>query len=135
MEQQDNIPNDPDNTTQKQQTARLGRSFTNSRLSLYTSIHKSTNYEPLALLLGRKLKIPVECHNYGDKIKNVLDSPDISEKKKNNMIEGFQQEHFAALLANKHEIFGQVKSNIDKNQKCQKHYFDIQNEMPSNIVK
>ena len=27
--------------------------------ALCTSIHKSTNYEPLALLLGRKLKIPV----------------------------------------------------------------------------
>ena len=77
------------------------------------------------LLLGRKPKIPVECHNYGDEIKNVLDAPDISEGKKNNMIKGFQQEHFAALLANKHKIFGQVKSNIDKNQKHQKHYFDI----------
>ena len=32
--------------------------------ALCTSIHKSTNYEPLVLLLGRKLKIPVECHNY-----------------------------------------------------------------------
>ena len=87
------------------------------------------------LLLGRKPKIPVECHDYGDEIKNVLDAPDISEEKKNNMIEGFQQEHFAALLTNKHEIFGQVKSNIDKNQKRQKHYFDIRNKMPSNIVK
>ena len=105
------------------------------RFALRTSIHKSTNYEPLVLLLGRKLKIPVECHDYGDEIQNVLEAPDISEEKKNNMIKGFQQKHFAALLANKHEIFGQVKSNIDKNQKCQKHYFDIQNEMPSNIVK
>ena len=103
--------------------------------ALWTSIHKSTNYEPLALLLGRKLKIPVECHDYGDEIQNVIDAPDISEEKKNNMIEGFQKEHFAALLAKKHEIFGEVKSNIDKNQKCQKHYFDIQNEMPNNVVK
>ena len=90
--------------------------------ALRTSICKSTNYEPLVLLLGRKPKIPVECHNYGDEIKNVPDAPDISEEKKNNMIGGFQQEHFAALLTNKHEIFGQVKSNIDKNQKHQKHY-------------
>ena len=51
------------------------------------------------------------------------------------MIEGFQKKHFAALLAKKHEIFGEVKSNIDKNQKCQKHYFDIQNKMPNNVVK
>ena len=74
--------------------------------ALWTSIHKSTNYEPLALLLGRKVKIPVECHDYGDEIQNVIDAPDISEEKKNNMIEGFQKEHFAALLAKKHEIFG-----------------------------
>ena len=47
------------------------------------------------------------------------------------MIKGFQQEHFAALLTNKHEIFGQVKSNIDKSQKCQK----TLHEMPSNVVK
>ena len=51
------------------------------------------------------------------------------------MIQGFQQHHFAALLANKNQIFGEVKSNIDKNQKHQKHYFDIQNEMPGNVVK
>ena len=51
------------------------------------------------------------------------------------MIEGFQKEHFAALLTKKHEIFGEVKSNIDKNQKCQKHYFDIRNKMPNNVVK
>ena len=87
------------------------------------------------LLLGRKPKIPAECHDYRGEIKNVLDVPDISEEKKNNMIKGFQQEHFAALLTNKHEIFCQVKSNIDKNRKCQKHYFDIRNEMPGNIVK
>ena len=93
--------------------------------ALCTSIYKSTNYEPLVLLLGRKPKIPVEYCNYGDEIKNVLDAPDISEEKKNNMTKGFQQEHFVALLTNKHEIFGQVKSNIDKNQKHQKHYFDI----------
>ena len=29
----------------------------------------------------------------------------------------------------------EVKSNIDKNQKWQKHYFDIRNEMPNNVVK
>ena len=67
----------------------------------------------------------MECHDYGDEIKNVLDEPDISEEQKNNMIEGFQQQHFAALLANKDQIFGEVKSNINKNQKHQKHYFDI----------
>ena len=66
--------------------------------ALRTSIHKS-NYEPLALLLGRKPKIPLECHDYGDEIQNVIDAPDISEEKTNNMIEGFQKEHFAALLA------------------------------------
>ena len=69
--------------------------------ALWTTIHKSTNYEPLALLLGGKLKIPVECHDYGDEIQNVIDAPDISEEKKNNMIEGFQKEHFAALLTKK----------------------------------
>ena len=103
--------------------------------ALHTSIHKSTNYEPLALLLGQKPKIPVECQDYGDEIKNVLDKPDISEEEKNNMIEGFQLWHFAALLANKDKIFGEVKSNIDKNWKCQKHYFDTRNEMPGNVVK
>ena len=41
------------------------------------------------------------------------------------MIKGFQKEYFAALLTKKHEIFGEVQSNIDKNQKQQKHYFDI----------
>ena len=102
---------------------------------LHTSIHKSMNYKPLALLLGQKPKIPVECQDYGDEIKIVLDEPDISEEEKNNMIEGFQQQHFAVLLANKDQIFGEVKSNIDKNQRCQKHYFDIRNKMPGNVVK
>ena len=79
--------------------------------------------------------MPVECQDYGDEIKNVLDKPDISEDEKNNMTEGFQQWHFAALLTNKDQIFGKVQSNIDKNQKCQKHYFDIRNEMSGNVVK
>ena len=64
----------------------------------------------------------MECQDYGDEIKNVLDEPDISEEEKNNIIEGFQRWHFAALLANKDKIFDEVKSNIDKNQKCQKHF-------------
>ena len=51
------------------------------------------------------------------------------------MMEGFQHWHFAALLVNKDQIFGEVKSNIDKNQKCQKHHFDIRNKMPGNVVK
>ena len=91
--------------------------------ALHTSIYKSMNYEPLVLLLGQKPKISVECQDYGDEIKNVLDEPNISEEEKNNMIEEFQQWHFAALLANKDQIFGEVKSNIDKNQKCQKTLF------------
>ena len=98
--------------------------------ALHTSVHQSTNYEPLALLLGQKPRIPVDCHDY----ENVLEQPDISQEQKNQMVEGFQQKHFAALLANKEQIFGEVKSNIDKNQKCQKH-FDIHNEMPGNVVK
>ena len=47
--------------------------------AVWTSIHKSINYEPLALLLGRKLKIPVGCYDYEDEIQNVIDAPDISE--------------------------------------------------------
>ena len=90
-----------------------------------TNIHKSMNYKPLVLLLGWKPKIPMECQDYGDEIKNVLDEPDISEEEKNNIIEGFQQWHFAALLANKDKIFDEVKSNIDKNQKCQKHFWHL----------
>ena len=77
----------------------------------------------------------MECQDCGNEIKNVRDKPDISKEEKNNMIEAFQQQHFVALLANKDKIFGEVKSNIDKNQKCQKHYFDIRNEMPGNVVK
>ena len=61
-------------------------------------------------------------------MKNVLDKPDISKEQK-------KQKHFAALLTNKEQILSEVKSNIDKNQKCQKHYFDICNEMPGNVVK
>ena len=56
------------------------------------------------------------CHDYGDENKNALDEPNISEEQKNNMIKGFQQEHFAALLANKDQIFSEVKSNIDKSE-------------------
>ena len=55
--------------------------------ALHTSIHKSTNSKPLALLLRQKPKIPVECQDYGEEIKNVLDKPNISEEEKNNMIE------------------------------------------------
>ena len=33
----------------------------------------------------------MECQDYGDEIKNVLDEPDISEEETNNMMEGFQQ--------------------------------------------
>ena len=86
-------------------------------------------------MLGQKPKIPVECQDYGDEIKNVLDKPDISEEEKNNMIERFQQWHFVALLANKDKIFGEVKSNTDKNQRCQKHYFHIRDKRPGNVVK
>ena len=103
--------------------------------ALRTSVHKLTNYEPLALLLGRKPRIPVDCHDHEAETKNVLDQPDILEEQKDQRVEGFQQKHFATLLANKEQMFGEVKSNIDKNQKHQKHYFEIRNEMPGDVVK
>ena len=98
---------------------------------MFTSQH----YEPLALLLGRKPRIPVHCHDYEAETKNVHNQSDTSEEQKDQMVEGFRQKHFAALLTNKEQIFGEVKSNIDKNQKCQKHYFDICNQMLGNVVK
>ena len=66
----------------KKEAKRLVEYLPTVAFALHTSVHKSTNYEPLALLLGRKSRIPVDCHDYEAETKNVLDQPDISEEQK-----------------------------------------------------
>ena len=44
--------------------------------NIQSNVHKSTNYQPIHLLIGRRPQMPVECINYLTGIKDINDFTD-----------------------------------------------------------
>ena len=87
-----------------------------------SSIHSSTNYEPLRLLIGRKPKLPAECEELPDDIKEI---PDIDKENVKDILDELKKTNLQVLLKMKQEIFDDAGHNIKKAQKRQKKNYDI----------
>ena len=87
-----------------------------------SSIHSSTNYEPLRLLIGRKPKLPAECEELPDDIKEI---PDIDKENVKDILDELEKTNLQVLLKMKQEIFDDAGHNIKKAQKRQKKNYDI----------
>ena len=82
-----------------------------------SSIHSSTNYEPLRLLIGRKPKLPAECEELPDDIELI---PDLDEDQVEEILNEVEQTNLQVLLKMKDDIFNDAAHNIKKAQKRQK---------------
>ena len=87
-----------------------------------SSIHPSTNYEPLRLLTGRKPKLPAECEDLPDDIELI---PDLDEDRVEEILNEVEQTNLQVLLKMKDDIFDDAEYNIKKAQKRQKKNYDI----------
>ena len=87
-----------------------------------SSIHSSTNYEPLRLLIGRKPKLPAECEELPDDIEFI---PDLDEHQVKEILHEVEQTNLQVLLKMKDDIFDDAAHNIKKAQKRQKKNDDI----------
>ena len=87
-----------------------------------SSIHSSTNYEPLRLLIGRKPKLPAECEELPDDIELI---PDLDEDQVEEILNEVEQTNLQVLLKMKDDIFNDTADNIKKAQKRQKKNYDI----------
>ena len=86
------------------------------------SIHASTNYEPLHLLIGRKPKLPAECKELPDNIKLI---PDLEESQVKDILEELENTNLQILLNMRDDIFEDASLNIKKAQKRQKRNYDL----------
>ena len=77
------------------------------------SIHSSTNYEPLRLLIGRKPKLPAECEELPDDIELI---PDLDEDQVEEILNEVEQTNLQVLLKMKDDIFHDAAYNIKKAQ-------------------
>ena len=87
-----------------------------------SSIHSSTNYEALRMLIGRKPKLPAECEELPDDIELI---PDLDEHEVKEILHEVEQTNLQVLLKMKDDIFDDVAHNIKKAQKRQKKNYDI----------
>ena len=76
-----------------------------------SSIHSSTNYEPLRLFIRRKPKLPAECEELPDDIELI---PDLDEHQVKEILQEVEQTNLQVLLKMKDHIFDDAAHNIKK---------------------
>ena len=89
-------------------------------------MHHVTNYEPLMLLIGHKPKLPSECTQYEDVLKNL----DFTEEEIELLSQTVTQENFHSLVEMRDSVFANVHAKIKKGQKRQKKNYNLRNERP-----
>ena len=67
-----------------------------------SSIHSSTNYKPLRLLIGRKPKLPAQCEELPDNIELI---PDLDEGQVKEILQEVEQTNLQVLLKMKADIY------------------------------
>ena len=76
----------------------------------------------MRLLIGRKPKLPAECEELPDDIKEI---PDIDKENVKDILDELEKTNLQVLLKMKQEIFDDAGHNIKKAQKRQKKNYDI----------
>ena len=91
-----------------------------------SSIHSSTNYEPLKVLIGRKPKLLAECDELPD---DTEQTQDLQESQVKEIIEELEQTNIQILLKMKQNMFDDAYHNIKKAQERQKKNYNIRHSV------
>ena len=89
-----------------------------------SSTHSSTNYELIRMLIVRKPKMPVECTDIGT---DVMKFADLTEEEAEEITKEVSSENMRKMMTIHQDIFDDAHGNINRAQKRQKKYYDIQN--------
>ena len=88
-----------------------------------TSKHSSTNYEPFMVMIGKKVKLPIDVTDEIDI--NVFKQPDMTSEEMDMLSNCITQENFHLLAEIQDSIFEDADRHIKANQKRQKRNYDL----------
>ena len=95
-------------------------------------MHKSTNYQPIHLLIGRRPKMPPECINYSTDIK---DTANFTDEEVKMVMDGVSDENLKCLIGIRKDILHpNAHLNMKKSSARQKKNYDLKNAMPTKLA-
>ena len=80
----------------------------------HSTTYASTNYEPIRMLIGRKLKLPAECKEVGTDIREIKD---LDPRQVEQIIDEAEDINFEILMGIRYGIFDDANRNIKAAQK------------------
>ena len=90
---------------------------------IQSNVYKSTNYQPIHLLIGRRPKMPPECINYST---NIKDSTDFTDEEVKMVMDGVSDENLKHLIGIRKDILHpNAHLNKKKNSARQKKNYDL----------
>ena len=100
--------------------------------NIRSNVHKkSTNDQPIHLLIGRRPKMPPECINYSTDIK---DTADFTDEEVNMVMDRVSDENLKCLIGIRKGILHPNEHlNIKKSSARQKKNYDLKNAMPTKL--
>ena len=99
--------------------------------NIQSNVHKSTNYQPIHLLIGRRCNMPPECINYST---NKKDRADFTDEEVKMVMDGVSDENLKCLIGLQKDILHpNAHLNIKKSSARQKKNYDLRNAMPMKL--
>ena len=99
--------------------------------NIRSNVHKSTNYQPIHLLIGRRPKMPPECINYSTDVKDTMDFTDEEVKM---VMDGVSGENLKCLIGIRKDILHpNAHLNIKKSSAREKKNYDLKYAMPTKL--
>ena len=96
--------------------------------NIQSNVHKSMNYQPIHLLIGRRPKMPVECINYST---DITDIDDFTDEEVKMVMDSMSNENLKQLIGIRKDILHpNAHLNIRKSTARKKNY-DMRNAMPT----
>ena len=100
--------------------------------NIRSNVHKSTNYQPIHLLIGRRPKMLPECINYSTDIK---DTADFTDEEVKMVMDGVSDENLKCLIGIIKDILhSNAHLNMKKSSARQKKNYDLKNAMPMKLA-
>ena len=97
-----------------------------------SNVHKSTNYQPIHLLIGRRPKMPPECINYTTDIK---DTANFTDREVKMVVDGVSNENLKFLIGIRKDILHpNAHLNMKKSSARQKKNYDLKNATPMKLA-
>ena len=98
--------------------------------NIQSNVHKSTNYQPIHLLIGRRPKMPPEYINYSTDIKDIDNFTDEEVKM---VMDSVSDENLKHLIGIRKDIL-HPNLNMKKSSVRQKKNYDMKNAMPMKLA-